>query len=639
MAVRDYMDAVCRQREGWRIDGGMTGTVTEPTPAPVEGPSDAGRPGRGWLPRRWPRPPAPPLALGVYLGLALWLYAPAWSSPADTTLRGGGGDPAIFIWFLRWVPFALEHGHDLLVSHHLNYPDGVNLMWNTSLPLAGLLLAPVTALGGPVLSYNLLLVLGFALSAWCAYLVILRFVPGHLAAAAGGLVYGFSPAMRSQASHPHMSLALLVPLLLLVLYELLVVQGRSPWWAGVALGLLAGCQLLLGEELLAMTALLGFVLLVLLVAGNLRRLRGRIAHPLKAFAVALVVFAAIAAWPLAVQFGGPQRVNGDVQQTARMSDLYSFVLPDAQQALAPAAAVRRGSGLAGRSAYLGIPLLLVVAALALRRRADALVRVSLALLVVSALLSLGPSLLVGGRDTGIRLPMALLERLPLLDSLIPTRMAQLTALFAGLLLALFLHSVWRRGASWRVAAAVSGLAVLAPLWPARPVPAEKVATPAFFTGPAVRELPRDGVALVLPFPYGSSEAMTWQAEAGMWFRMPGGYFIGPQPNGRPRFYATPTPASKAFTRIRVGRGPPKLTAKLRQAVSGDFVRWRVSNVIVGSMPHRTVMVGFLTELLGAKPELVDGVYLWRDPVVRLTAPAVANSAADPDTMPRRLANS
>ncbi len=114
------------------------------------------------------------------------------------------------MWFLRWVPFALAHGHDLLVTHHLNYPDGVNLMWNTSLPLPGLLLAPVTDAWGPVLSFNLLLVLAYGLSAWCAYLAIRRFVPGHLAAAVGGLIYGFSPAMRVQSHHLHMSLAFLV---------------------------------------------------------------------------------------------------------------------------------------------------------------------------------------------------------------------------------------------------------------------------------------------------------------------------------------------------------------------------------------------------------------------------------------------
>jgi hypothetical protein len=600
----------------------MAGTVTEPAPAPVEGPSGPGRLGR-WLAGRRLRLPAPPLVLAVCLGLALWLYGPAWSSPGDTTIRGGGGDPAIFVWFLRWVPFALEHGHDPLVTHHLNYPDGVNLMWNTSVPLAGLLLAPVTAVGGPVLAYNLLLVAGFALSAWCAYLAIRRFVPGQLAAAAGGLVYGFSPAMRSQASHAHMSVALLAPLMLLLLHEILVRQRRSPWLAGGALGLLAGCQLLVGEELLAMTALVGFVLLVLLVAGNLGRLRGRVAYPLKGFATAAVVFAAVAAWPLSVQFTGPQRIHGDIQKTPRMSDLYSFVLPDSQQALAPDAAVRRVSRLSGRSAYLGIPLLLVVTAVTLRRWSDPVVRVSLGLLLLSALLSLGPSLLVGGHDIGIRLPMALLERLPLLDSLVPPRMAQLTALFAGLLLAVFLHLVWRRGGWWRVAAAVTGLVVLAPLWPARPVPAQKVNTPAFFTGPAVRQLRFDGVTLVLPFPYGSSEAMTWQAQADLWFRMPGGYFIGPQPNGQPKFYALPTPTSRAFNRIRTGDPPPPLTKQWRRTLARDFVRWRVSNVAVGPMPNRAVMVRFLTELLGRPPRRVDGVDLWRDPVVRLTGPTDA----------------
>jgi hypothetical protein len=594
---------------GGHVDGQVTGTIAEPTLTEAEA-----RPGPSG-PRWWRLPPQP-LVLLACLGLAVLLYAPAWGSPADTTVRGGAGDPAIFIFFLRLVPFALERGQNPLVTYHLNYPDGVNVMWNTSMPLPGLLLAPVTSLWGPVLTYNLLLALGYGLSAWCAYLAIRRFVPSHLAAAAGGLVYGFSPAMRSQISHPHMSVAFLAPLLLLALYEILVGQRRSPWLAGAALGLMAGCQLLIGEELLAMTALIGLVLFLLLLLRNLRRLRGRVAYTLKAFAAALVVFAAIAAWPLVVQFTGPQRVHGDVHKTVRLSDLTSFVLPDAQQAIAPAA-VQLTAGLAG-SAYLGIPLLLVLAALAMRRRSDAPVRVALALLLVTAVLSLGPTLQVGRRVTGVPLPWALLQSLPLLDSLIPTRLAQLTALFAGLLLAVFLHALARGGGSRKVLAAAIGLVVLAPLWPARPVRAEPVATPAFFTGPAVRELPRDTVALVLPFPYRSSEAMTWQAEAGMRFRMPGGYVIGPGPDGRPRFYATPTPASKAFNDIRVGRPPPKLTGRVRRALAADFVRWRVGSVIVGPMPNQATMVGFLTDLLGRAPRQVDGVYLWRDPVVPLT---------------------
>jgi cytochrome bd-type quinol oxidase subunit 1 len=45
------------------------------------------------------------------------------------------------------------------------------------------------------------------------------------------------------------------------------------------------------------------------------------------------------------------------------------------------------------------------------------------------------------------------------------------------------------------------------------------------------------------------------------------------------------------------------------------VRWRVGSVVVGPMPNQAAMVGFLTELLGRQPQAVDGVYLWRDPVV------------------------
>ena len=232
------------------------------------------------------RPGPELLFLLVFLGLAVCVYLPAWSSPTTRTMRGGDGDPAIFMWFLRWVPFALAHGHDLLVTHHLNYPDGVNLMWNTSLPLPGLLLTPVTDAWGPVLSFNLVLVLGYGLSAWCAYLAIRRFVPGHLAAGVGGLVYGFSPAILGQAAHPHMTLAFLVPLLLLAMHEILVRQRRSPWLVGAGLGMMAGAQLLIGEELLAMTALLALAMLLLVVLTNLRRVRERWAYATKAFAVA-----------------------------------------------------------------------------------------------------------------------------------------------------------------------------------------------------------------------------------------------------------------------------------------------------------------------------------------------------------------
>jgi hypothetical protein len=238
---------------------------------------------------------------------------------------------------------------------------------------------------------------------------------------------------------------------------------------------------------------------------------------------------------------------------------------------------------------------------------------------VAAVLSLGPTLLVGGEDTGIRLPWAFFEGLPLLPSLIPARLAQLTALFAGLLVAMFLQAVWSGGGWRRPAAVVVALLVLVPLWPSSTIEAEEVTTPSFFTGPAVRALPRDSVVLVLPWAYRrTSLAMTWQAEAGLWYRMPGGYFVGPQRDSDlPRFDAIPSPASITFGRIFGGNPPPRLTGPRRRALARDFVRWRIGSVVVGPMPNQAAMVAFLTDLLGREPQVVEGVYLWRDPVVEL----------------------
>jgi YD repeat-containing protein len=559
----------------------------------------------------------------LFLALGVWMFAPAWKSPTTTTLEGGEGDPAIFMWFLRWAPYAIAHGHELLVTHHLNYPDGVNLMWNTSLPLPGLLLGPVTATWGPVFTFNLLLVLSYGLSAWCAYLAIRRFVPGHLAAAVGGAVYGFSPAMRVQSHHLHMTLAFLVPLMLLAVHEILVRQRHSPWLVGAALGLMAGAQLLIGEELLAMTALLAFAMVLLVVLTNLRRVREHWAYAAKALAVALTLTAAIIVWPLAVQFAGPQRIHGDIQKTNYSNDLQSFILPGWPQAMTWDGAGQLVEGFAGgNSAYLGLPMLLVLAALGVRWRSEAVVRIGLALMAVAAVFSLGPSLLVGGRDTGIPLPWAFFENLPLLPSLIPARLAQLTALFAGLLLALFLQAVWREGGWRRAAAVVVAVLVLVPLWPSATIPSEKVETPAFFTGPAVRSLPRDSVVLVLPWAYRRTAlAMTWQAEAGLWYRMPGGYFIGPQKNSDlPRFDAIPSTGSITFARIFGGATLPRLTGPMRRALARDLVRWRVGSVVVGPMPNQAAMLRFLTELFGSEPQQVEGVYLWRDPVAVLIDP-------------------
>ena len=70
------------------------------------------------------------VAFLAFLGLALALFHAAWAHPFSTQI-GGAGDADEYDWFLSWMPFALGHAHDPLISHYVNFPSGINLMWNT----------------------------------------------------------------------------------------------------------------------------------------------------------------------------------------------------------------------------------------------------------------------------------------------------------------------------------------------------------------------------------------------------------------------------------------------------------------------------------------------------------------------------
>jgi hypothetical protein len=352
-----------------------------------------------------------------------------------------------------------------------------------------------------------------------------------------------------------------------------------------------------------------------------RAVPGRVGYAVTAVAVSLLVFAPLVAWPVKAQLTGPARVQSDITPEVRgSSDLLAVMTPNRLSAVASDAAIRLGDRFQGsKETYLGIPMLLVAVAVVAARRRDVFVRVGFAMLVACLLLSLGARLRVAGEPTGVVLPWAAMEALPLVQNMVPSRLALLTALFAGLLLAAALEGLWRLGGwGWRALAVVTAVVVLAVLAPPGPFRARPVvATPQFFTTDAVRALPRDGVALVVPFPRPGrdNEAMVWQAEAGMWFKMPGGYFVGPDPGGGTRHDAPPTATSMILNRIQRGRPPPELTPELRRRIAWNFATWRVDAVVLGPMANRQVMDGFLTELLGRPPATAGGVAVWHDAAV------------------------
>src|SRR4029079_644505 len=115
-----------------------------------------------------------------------------------------------------------------LVTDRLNAPDGVNLMSNASHILHGVLMAPVTVLFGPGVSFAVLVALNLAATATGWYLLFARELRLHRGAAmVGGIFTGFAPGMIAQSnSHLHMPAQWLVPPI--VWFVLRLTRARTP---------------------------------------------------------------------------------------------------------------------------------------------------------------------------------------------------------------------------------------------------------------------------------------------------------------------------------------------------------------------------------------------------------------------------
>jgi hypothetical protein len=606
-----------------------TATLVETAPETVE--EEAAPKGKRWrLPGRWGwlrhgrvLGKLQVVSLVVCLALSVAMFWPMWQDPAHRLLGSGVGDGALMMWFLRWTPAAIGHGMNPLFSDYLNFPNGVNIMWNTSLLLPGFLLAPITVTFGPIVTFNLLGTLGPALSGWTATLAFRRYVRSGLAALIGGLAFGFSPYMLAQSrGHLQLTLVFLVPLLFLVVDNILTRQRRAAWASGAALGVIASLQLLIGEEVLALAAILLVAQVVIMALLFPRHVPAKLPYAAIAFGTAAVVFIAIAGYPIWFQLFGPQHVNGDLHSGDRLAtDLWNLITPTGAQAVAPAAAKRITATFTGNFAetngYISIPLILIVLFTVARWAwSRAVVRVAFLLALLSVVLSMGSHLHIRGRVTDLALPWNALQHLPLLESAVPNRFMLVGMLFCALLLAVFIDQALRWRWSERVPAALLVIAVMVALAPRLPLHAGRLAAPPFFTNGTVERVPQDSTVLVAPYPGpGGASPMTWQALAKLRFKMPGGYFVGPQPNGEPRYGAPANRLAGELIKLNAGWNPPKMDPYRRLTYTYNLVQWRVGTVVVGPMRdelRRANTVTMFTQLLGRPPSREGGVDVWWD---------------------------
>ena len=563
-------------------------------------------------PRR--RPGWVPVAavLTAYLGLAFALFAPVWAH-ANAVLIGNQVDSSPHTWFVAWAPFALSHGQNPLSSSWLGAPNGANIAWNTPVFLLGVATWPVSALAGPVVAFNLVMALGPALTAFFTYLALRRYVGSVWAAAAGGLLAGFSPYILAHdaAGHSNQVTAMSAPLLFLLLDSLVVRRRWSPWLLGLLLGLLAAGQVYVTEEMLAGEAVMavGGLLLLAALAGPTLRQR-MVGSGLRRLGVALLaavpVLLLLTAPLLWTQFFGPQHLTGQVRAANKyVTDLANFVVPTRLQALAPSRAVSLSSGFTGNlgewAGYVGIPLIVAGLAVTVWQWRRIVVRWAFAMALLAAVLSLGPSLHVAGRVTHIPLPWRVLGHFPLLNSALPARLTLYMFLAVALLVAVGLDALLRRPRPLGVGVAgiLAGLTALT-LAPALPLASRPTAVPAFFISAAVRAIPPGSTAYILPSV--NPEVMLWQVASNWRFRMVGGWYLGPDAHGHVHDGPAPNPLSDTVAAIeRTGILPPPDPALLttyRAQLHNDGV---TSIIVTPNEPHADAVAEFFQEVTETPP--------------------------------------
>ena len=587
-------------------------------PAAVKSPQVADRPPPRSATRvQW-------LIVACYLAGAVAVTWRLWADPAGRIQVGDVQDVNLFAWFMHYDAVAVAHGHlPGLVTSGMNAPRGINLMWNTSLLLPGIVLAPVTLLAGAQVSLTIMLTLGFAGSAAALLWVLRRWGAGLGAAALGGAVYGFSPALlNSGIGHYHLQFAVLPPLI--IDRVLRIVTGRgSPARDGVWLGLLVCAQLFTGEELLADTALATLVLIAALVVSHPRAVRDRaraVAFGIGTSAAIVLVICGYALW---AQFSGPLTQHNPLRGASPFTNRPSFFVDPAATLWvhttgSAAAAASYSKGLPEYLAYLGWPLLALLVAASVRYWRNPGVRLAAVLWVVLEVLSLGGGTMHDGGFTfpPDLLPFHWLQGAPVIGQVLPDRLSILADGAAGAVLAFALDAARSRAPQARawlraVPAAVAVLAVV-PLIPvpfqAMPVTPVPAGWQAAFT--RLRLAP-DARVLVVPVALSRApEAMRWVAETGEPATMIGGYFIGPNKSGQQAIYipGAATSAAQYLDGLWNGQSPPSPLP--HGLIRSELSYWRPAAVI--AVTSRDSRLGrFLTGLFGRPTLVIGSVVAWR----------------------------
>jgi hypothetical protein len=423
----------------------------------------------------------------ILLGFVLAACLLTW--PMVVTLgsaSGTRGDYFNNLWNAWWLEHCLREGQSPYWTDHLYYPEGISLRRHTLSPLNAASLMALTQVFDGHQAFSLLILLHFALSAWCFSL----FARAASASTAGGflagLVYSFAPFHYFYLCQINVFSFEFLPLALLFFVKHAREGGGRNLFGAVASVLGMG----LTAEYFVVYAYLTLGVLLLVKRGWAREVplglllrRWALSGGIAALLVAAAAFPLLAA---AIQEGNLEaQTSANALEKSRFNDLFGYFWIGGDEELT-----------------VSWPTMLGYSTLALVLLGWRRVRTLWPWLVVGAVflvLSLGEELAVGRLKTGIPLPYALLRELPVLSML---RKSDRCFMLIQLVVSLALAGAWShlagRFGSARARAAGLAACVGLTMGELNAVPFGRFALPA---SPYLDELRRDAsVTAVMELP-------------------------------------------------------------------------------------------------------------------------------------------
>jgi hypothetical protein len=470
----------------------------------------------------------------VYLAISVFWYRSVVAHPGSNCACGlslDPGDNADFVWWFAWFVHALGHGLPLMHPTVIWTPTGINLAGTTASLLLAVVAAPFTLIWGPVVSYNLLMILAPVLSGWAANRLCRHITGAPWPSLLAGATYGFSTyEIAHLVGHPQMVMMFGPPLAALSVLRLFDGTVSSRRFV-IELSLLLIVQIFLSVEVLFTMTVVGALALGAGWATGTAGQRRALVAKLPVLAIPCVIAALASSWYMLQVLSAPAYAAGAGQLYP--TDALSFFIPMSYTWLGGAGLAHISALFPGgpneTNAYIGIPLLLICGRYLITRRHTLTAKILGILMALIALWIVGPILYLAGRPT-LRLPYEFLDRLPLLSETMQGRIAVYLALVAAVALAVWLATPRTRPLLAWLCGGLALLAVLPNLVTADPHNVGTWTNPTFFRTPMYKRYLKPGET-ILPIVWGyMSESYMWQAEDNFSWNMANGYWVFEPPS-------------------------------------------------------------------------------------------------------------